>query len=103
MVTSSHLDTIDGILASANLPKEKASQFKEELMQSNVQLPPRSVYLVFDYCDHDLYGLIESRRMRGEGPFPIPQVKFFLSQILKGLAYCHEKGILHRDIKSMPL
>lgn len=34
-----------------------------------------------------------------EGPLPIPRAAKFIHQIADGLAYAHERGIVHRDIK----
>ncbi|MBA0857607.1 hypothetical protein Goshw_014575 [Gossypium schwendimanii] len=54
-----------------------------------------SLYLVFDYMDHDLAGLTASPGVK----FTEPQVKCFMKQLLSGLEHCHKQGVLHRDIK----
>lgn len=52
-------------------------------------------YLVFEYMDHDLMGLLES----GLVEFNEHHVASFMKQLLEGLNYCHRKNFLHRDIK----
>ncbi|KAJ8375103.1 hypothetical protein SKAU_G00056830 [Synaphobranchus kaupii] len=52
-------------------------------------------YLVFEYMDHDLMGLLES----GLVHFDEGHIKSFMRQLLEGLDYCHKKNFLHRDIK----
>ncbi|GBG74215.1 hypothetical protein CBR_g17928 [Chara braunii] len=58
-----------------------------------------SIYMVFEYMDHDLKGLADRPGMR----FSIPQIKCYMKQLLKGLHYCHVNGVLHRDIKASNL
>ncbi|CAN4114217.1 unnamed protein product [Withania somnifera] len=58
-----------------------------------------SLYLVFDFMESDLTKLIN----RAEGKLTEPQVKRYMEQLLSGLTHCHEKGILHRDIKGSNL
>ncbi|XP_042601672.1 cyclin-dependent kinase 12-like isoform X2 [Cyprinus carpio] len=52
-------------------------------------------YLVFEYMDHDLMGLLES----GLVSFSHEHVQSFMRQLMEGLDYCHKKNFLHRDIK----
>ncbi|KAK7009142.1 cyclin-dependent kinase 13-like isoform X1 [Biomphalaria glabrata] len=54
-----------------------------------------SFYLVFEYMDHDLMGLLDSGLvfLREE------HIASFMKQLLEGLQYCHRKNFLHRDIK----
>lgn len=52
-------------------------------------------YLVFEYLDHDLMGVLES----GLVHFTEDHIKSFTKQLLDGLNYCHRKNFLHRDIK----
>lgn len=54
-----------------------------------------SFYLVFEYMDHDLMGLLES----GMVDFNEMNNASIMKQLLDGLNYCHGKNFLHRDIK----
>lgn len=58
-----------------------------------------SIYMVFEYMDHDLTGLADRPGMR----FTVPQIKCYMRQLLTGLHYCHINQVLHRDIKGSNL
>uniref|UniRef100_A0A6M2EB77 Protein kinase domain-containing protein n=1 Tax=Populus davidiana TaxID=266767 RepID=A0A6M2EB77_9ROSI len=58
-----------------------------------------SLYLVFEYMVHDLAGLAASPAVK----FTEPQVKCYMHQLLSGLEHCHNRGVLHRDIKGSNL
>ncbi|KAJ6848416.1 putative protein kinase superfamily protein [Iris pallida] len=58
-----------------------------------------SLYLVFEYMVHDLAGLAASPGIK----FTEPQVKCYMHQLLSGLEHCHNRGVLHRDIKGSNL
>ncbi|KAG2330262.1 hypothetical protein Bca4012_020135 [Brassica carinata] len=58
-----------------------------------------SLYLVFEYMEHDLSGL----SLRPGVRFTEPQIKCYMKQLLSGLEHCHGRGILHRDIKGSNL
>ncbi|XP_052203643.1 probable serine/threonine-protein kinase At1g09600 [Diospyros lotus] len=58
-----------------------------------------SLYLVFEYMEHDLAGLAASPKIK----FTEPQIKCYVQQLLHGLEHCHSRGILHRDIKGSNL
>ncbi|KAG8378524.1 hypothetical protein BUALT_Bualt08G0146000 [Buddleja alternifolia] len=58
-----------------------------------------SLYLVFEYMEHDLAGLLASPGVK----FTEPQIKCYMKQMLLGLEHCHSRGILHRDIKGSNL
>ncbi|KAG9459791.1 hypothetical protein H6P81_004299 [Aristolochia fimbriata] len=58
-----------------------------------------SLYLVFEYMEHDLAGLAASPGIK----FTEPQVKCYMHQLLSGLEHCHNRGVLHRDIKGSNL
>ncbi|XP_072952626.1 probable serine/threonine-protein kinase At1g54610 isoform X1 [Typha angustifolia] len=58
-----------------------------------------SIYLVFNFMQSDLARVIS----RPDERLTEPQVKCFMQQLLSGLQHCHERGILHRDIKGSNL
>ncbi|GKU87603.1 hypothetical protein SLEP1_g1975 [Rubroshorea leprosula] len=58
-----------------------------------------SLYLVFEYMEHDLTGLAATPGIK----FTEPQIKCYIQQLLRGLEHCHSRGILHRDIKGSNL
>ncbi|BFZ02067.1 hypothetical protein BsWGS_05106 [Bradybaena similaris] len=54
-----------------------------------------SFYLVFEYMNHDLMGLLESDMIT----LSDMHIASFMKQLLEGLHFCHKKSFLHRDIK----
>ncbi|XP_057728508.1 probable serine/threonine-protein kinase At1g54610 [Arachis stenosperma] len=58
-----------------------------------------SLYLVFEYMEHDLAGLASHPGLK----FTEAQVKCYMQQLLRGLDHCHNCGVLHRDIKGSNL
>ncbi|CAL9072078.1 unnamed protein product [Musa acuminata var. zebrina] len=58
-----------------------------------------SLYLVFEYMEHDLAGLSSCPDIN----FSESQVKCYMRQLLSGLEHCHLHNIIHRDIKGANL
>ncbi|CAB3367555.1 Hypothetical predicted protein [Cloeon dipterum] len=55
-----------------------------------------SFYLVFDFCEHDLAGLLSNANVK----FSLGEIKHVMQQLLNGLFYIHSNKILHRDLKT---
>jgi len=53
------------------------------------------VFMVFEYMDHDLTGLLHAESVT----FTEAQIKFYMREILNGLNQCHRCHIIHRDVK----
>lgn len=54
-----------------------------------------AVFLVFEYCEHDLARLIDSM----PAPFSEGEVKCITQQLLRAVTYLHSRCVLHRDVK----
>eukprot|EP00919_Chromeraceae_sp_WS-2016_P008351 GHVR01019726.1.p1 GENE.GHVR01019726.1~~GHVR01019726.1.p1 ORF type:complete len:298 (-),score=63.99 GHVR01019726.1:209-1102(-) len=59
----------------------------------------RKLTLVFEYLDQDLKKLLDQCE-KGLEP---ETMKSFLYQLLRGVAYCHQHRVLHRDLKPQNL
>ncbi|XP_033121938.1 cyclin-dependent kinase 9-like [Anneissia japonica] len=55
-----------------------------------------SIYLVFEFCEHDLAGLLSNQQVK----FSLAEIKEVMKQLLNGMYYIHSNKILHRDMKT---
>ncbi|XP_042904549.1 cyclin-dependent kinase 9 [Parasteatoda tepidariorum] len=53
-------------------------------------------FLVFDFCEHDLAGLLSNAKV----VFTLGEIKMVIKQLLNGLYFIHSNKILHRDMKA---
>ena len=54
-----------------------------------------AVYLIFEYCEHDLASLCEHMAKRWSDA----EIKGLVVQLLSAVEYLHENWIVHRDLK----
>lgn len=54
-----------------------------------------NLYIILEYCENGSLHFI----CKNFGKFPENLVALYMSQVLQGLLYLHEQGVIHRDIK----
>lgn len=59
----------------------------------------KKLTLVFEYLDQDLKMFMDE----SQGAIAVPTMKWFLFQLCRGIAYCHQRRVLHRDLKPQNL
>lgn len=72
-----------------NLRHKNIVQLQEMMIEQN------QFYMVFEYADHDLAGLLSIPDLK----LSVGNIKYMFRQAVEGLAFIHHRGVLHRDIK----
>jgi cyclin-dependent kinase 8/11 len=62
-------------------------------------LEDKCIFMVFEYCEHDLLQIIHHHTQPTRHAIPAPMIKSILFQLLNGLLYLHRNWVLHRDLK----
>lgn len=66
----------------------------KDVVSSHMPGKEGDVFMVFEFLEHDLTGLLESKVQLSDAV-----VKYYFKCILEGLSHLHSKSVLHRDIK----
>ena len=70
-------------------------QLREVVYSERSKTNEMDTFLVFEYMNHDMMGLMNNDEMN----FDEDTIYRIFQQILKGIDYCHQRKILHRDLK----
>jgi cyclin-dependent kinase 12/13 len=108
IVTSKGCEHLDPNVSKKSLKSEQQAPLaaegddqnnKNEAVDTNrvIQLCG-NMYLVFEYVDHDLGGLVDSKYK-----FSQKSIKCIIKQLFEALDYLSEKKVIHRDIKTSNL
>ena len=62
-------------------------------------LEEKCIFMVFEYCEHDLLQIIHHHTQPTRHAIPAPMIESILFQLLNGLLYLHRNWVLHRDLK----
>eukprot|EP01080_Neovahlkampfia_damariscottae_P005390 gene5390-9203_t len=66
-----------------------------DLKQVITKKDSMSFFMIFEFCKHDLSGLIDAKTT-----FENNEIKSIMKQLLNGILKCHLLNVIHRDIKS---
>jgi len=74
-------------------------QLKEIVTSKEQGEIPKNVFMVFEYLEYDLTGILESPEIR----FTQDHIKSWSQQLLSGVHYMHTNKVIHRDLKASNL
>ena len=81
------------IALNRELQHENLVRLREVLLENN------SIFLVYEFVDHDLLQIIHHHLTVLRKPISGVIIKSIMWQLLHGIQYLHENWIMHRDLK----
>jgi negative regulator of PHO system len=98
-----HLDSEEGTPSTAIREISLMKELKHENIVGlhDVIHTENKLMLVFEYMDGDLKRYMDTQGERGA--LKPATIKSFMYQLLKGIDFCHQNRVLHRDLKPQNL
>ncbi|ORX94227.1 cyclin-dependent protein kinase [Basidiobolus meristosporus CBS 931.73] len=98
-----HLDTEEGAPSTAirEISLMKELKHANIVRLNDVIHTENKLMLVFEYMDQDLKKYMDTHG--NNGALDPMLIKSFMFQLLRGIAFCHENRVLHRDLKPQNL
>ncbi|KAJ2722889.1 Cyclin-dependent kinase catalytic subunit [Coemansia sp. Benny D115] len=87
-----------GIVAMKKIRLEGDDEVNKTLL--DIVYNDAKLYLVFEFLDLDLKAYMDSV---GAAGLSSTQIKSYMHQLVKGIAFCHSRRTLHRDLKPQNL
>ncbi|KAI5121191.1 hypothetical protein M0805_005992 [Coniferiporia weirii] len=81
------------IALNREIDHENITALKEVILEE------KSIYMVFEYAEHDFLQLIHHHSQTLRTQISAPVLKSLIYQLLNGVLYLHSCHILHRDLK----
>lgn len=96
-----HLDSEEGTPSTAIREISLMKELKHDNIVGlhDVIHTENKLMLVFEYMDKDLKKYMDTNG----NSLPSDKIKSFMFQLLRGVAFCHERHVLHRDLKPQNL
>lgn len=98
-----HVDAEEGTPSTAIREISLMKELKHDniLALWDVIHTENKLMLVFEYMDTDLKKFMDANGKNGA--LELPLIKSFMYQLLRGVNFCHENRVLHRDLKPQNL